>query len=416
MLKFLSRALGGKSGQFGVTERPIIISKSVMDTWPDDPHILTDAVSDFVTHLQMNGRFTRDEINPSAIQTYQCVRYLALVSNGGHAEFVGNSHALIDQTLEDIQVGLEAMGAKNFLEFVRKTAKWVRKNPKKIAEQSADNAAPQLAALDTAFFDLHRQNPLTKHMANWISRHPDLKVIPNVDLAKEIETLIEQNPKRAFRDICMQIASLENRLTSQPLVGFSLATGAISPPDPILHVGAGDMMDVEGDSRKTYVLRTALGSYWGVVQKDHVGIYERVEHNREDMLESLEDKSVDDILQWHAPEVGAKVAITYNEAAHQAAQAAKKLHAAAAIQLLLNDLSDPATLDFATLRSVGSDENGMMTLSVLLVLNKATLALTAVVSEKGATLLTEPGHNVVAEASARHVEAFARLHRLDAAA
>ncbi|KUF09714.1 DMP19 family protein [Pseudoponticoccus marisrubri] len=393
----------------------IVVPRSALDAWPQDPDPLVCAVVDYVNFLTKEGRYNRREICPAAMQAFHTDYYLAQVLNGGHAQFVGNTRALLKPTLADLLEGLEQMRAPNYLLLVRRMTKWVDDNPDKVEEQTGFEGGidPVLQTLDSPFFKLDRATPLRRFIATWLAGHPALEPVPDARLRDTMQQIAEENPARDYRRQILEMARIDGMMTTPPYLPLSVAAGALRPLDPIVSIGNGSYREVEGDRRMTVFMRTVSGPCWAVPLDEGVAIYAGITHDNSHLPENPFDASLDDIRKFRPDEVGELRIFVRNETIQSAGRVARDLKAGAALHALLGRLPERPALDFVTIRSAGADAHGEEGLTATLILNGAQLALSAVISEHGAHLLSEPEHDRLAELSRAEIDAHAEAHALD---
>ncbi len=401
----------------------IMVPRSAMDRLPGDPYPMVQSVVDFTNHLTQAGRFTRNEIPVAAMRGYHCDYYLAQVLNGGHAQFVGNSGALLPLIIDDILTGLEAMGARNYLELARSMADWVAANPDEAALQTGftGGIAAELAALDAPFFALNRSQPLQRFIADWIAGQPNLKVIDDVSLPSVLSAMMEMNPEFETRDTALEILTLEQMFSDPLRIGLGMAGAGAPGIEPLVAIAGGSQMQVAGEPQIVWSLRTAQAARFGTMTQDAATIYERIEHDNGHLgvisgPEDLKNITMDDIRKYKAPEVGAAIHAVPIDKIKAAQKLCDHLDVAAAISLLSRKLSGACKVDYASVRSAGPDGEGRIGVSLFLVSDNGCRAMSSIIREDGAILLSEPTHETLAVITRAEITAHRDIYQLPQAA
>ena len=389
MLKAIARlasSLQGRGAQpeqpadtIDLSDMPIIVAQSAFDAFPDDPHPLVGAVIDYVNVLMSQGRFNRREIPDLAIAAYHADYYLAQVSNGGHSQFIHNCAANLPHTTADVLHCLTEMDADEYLLVFRLFNEWVQSNPEEVPLQTGFDGgrAPRLDELDDMFYAVESDGSLREMMAGWISAAPNLLVLPDAQVANARARLCAANPHREMRDRILRIAGLDAQMVAQPLGAVSMAAGAAKPLAPIVRMGNGSYQEVAGEEAMVLTLFTTAGRRWAALTDDAVVIYDCIEHDNPDMPADPLKATMDQIANWKAPEIGEELGRATFAQAEAAAGVAARTRAAAAIDLMLSQLLQPPSVDYITIRSAGPDQEGKEGMTLLLVLNNASVAMTA---------------------------------------
>ncbi|WP_425101747.1 DMP19 family protein [Tropicibacter sp. S64] len=323
-------------GQTPPRDLPIIVPQSAMDALPD-PAPLVQAVVNYVNHMQSKGRYKRGELPEAALQAFHTDFYLAQVNNGGHAQFVHNAFSIIDLTLDDVTKGLKAMGAQDYLILARAAQKWVQENPEEAKQQTGftGGIAPALKRLDRPFYQLDRKTPLQGFIASWIAAHPALQVVPDAELGAELQKLADANPEGKRRDAIMVCANITASLQNALLMGAGMACGRVVPQDFIHQMGNGSYMDVEGEQKMAFFLRTLGGPHWLVPEEGKgVTLYACITHDNSHLPKDPLKASMDDIMKFRAPEVGAKLAFVSQADLLEAMRLSEDLKAGPALHML----------------------------------------------------------------------------------
>lgn len=229
----------------------ILVSETAFRS--EDAAELVAEVVRFVNRMMQQGAYLREELPHSAFLSYHVDYYLAQVSNGGHGQFVGNSrwHEL---TIRDIEEGLRLMQAAPYVEIFQDLKKLIEADPARaraIAEGGGfGKIDPAIEALDARYFAQDAYKVLTPANANWLRGLPEVKVIPDADYPRQLETLIKSNPKRSQRVAERNRAALRTKLTD-PLHVAARMLCFEARRLPVLSIPAGDPGAVAPDGRRT---------------------------------------------------------------------------------------------------------------------------------------------------------------------
>jgi len=394
---------------------PIVVSQSAFDAYPDDSYPLVANLIDYVNTLTHRGRYNRAEIPPRAMQAFHMDYYLAQVNNGGHAQFVHNCGANMGVTLADIRAGMDAADAGDHLLLVDALDVWLETYPDEAAKQTGfeGGIAPVMKNLDHMFYGLEADGSLGEMIAGLIADAPELLVVPDHELESARQRLCAANPHLAERERIFTVAGLNAQMTDPFQAALSLAAGRVQPVAPILKIGNGAYQEVEGCQQMCFFVQTTAGNRWAVMRDDGLALHERIDHKNPDMPENPLEASMEQISDWKSPEVGAKLSYVAHTDVEPAVALAQRLRAGAAIDLLLSRLVEPPHVDRITVRSAGPDAEGELGLSLLLVLNNGTQAMSAVVTETAAKLLLEPSHHEAVKVARVHIDAHADRYALD---
>ncbi|WP_068117013.1 DMP19 family protein [Tropicimonas marinistellae] len=401
--------------------RHIVVPKSALDTAESDPFRIVGAVVDYVNHLVSSGHYTRDEIPPEAIQAYHCDYYYAQVTNGGHAQFVGNSLRNLEFVLSDIDEGLRTAGADDYLAIFAKMGEWILANPKDARKQTGfeGGIAPELEALDAPFYALDDNPGMTEYLARWISGLPNLKIVEDDALPTVMREITARHSDRDPEAIARDIARISMQLTDPTHLGFGLVGASKSPPEPLVQLGGASQMRIsEHREDQVFVLRTVAGPRFGVQSARGFELFERIEGDNSHLPrlsspQDLADVSLDEVLSFHPPTVGPRLAYVPRKMAEVAALVCERFRAAAAIDLMLRSLPRTPEIDYVSVRSVGKGSDGKIGTTILVVADKARTAFCAVIEAGDAKLLAEPSHDVLVTATRAEIEEHARTYMFD---
>lgn len=387
----------------------ILVPRSAFDARNEEPAKLVGAVVDYVNFLTQQARYQRAEICEAAMWAYHTDFYLAQVNNGGHEQFILNSRRLLDVVLADVLFGLKSMNAKEHLMLARRMSQWVLEHEDALHGQSplpTDGLDP-LVDLDQPFFALESLQPMVAKNAAWLATHPALRVVSDEDLDGELEKIAAANPHLAIRSEIQTVQSLNAMISQYPSVSIAAAAGAQSKPQPLVAIGGGAMMEVEGKQRLTFTVRTVAGLKWCAVTDEGAALYERLDQEEAADLSDVLNATMDDISGYEQPEVGERLSFVSAKQIEAAALIAQRLDVGAAIHLLLQKIEQPTKVNYLTIRSAGPDHNGVLGMSLLVVLNNMSVAMSVIVTEHHAILLEEPTHQEIARVSMEDVAAYA---------
>lgn len=393
--------------------RHIVVPQSAMDALPN-PAPLVGAVVDYVNHMLHTARYKRTELPEAALQAYHTDYYLAQVLNGGHAQFVHNSFSILDLTLDDVTKGLKAMGAEDYLLLARAAQKWVRENPEEAKQQTGfeGGIAPALKRLDTPFFQLDRKSPLQAFIAGWIARHPALRVVPDAQLGAEMKALTEANPEGKRREAIMVCEGITGSLQNPLLMGAGLACARVEPRDFLMGLGNASYMDVAGESKLTFHVRTTSGPRW-LVPEEGVGVslYECIAYDNAHLPKDPLTASMDDIMKYRAPEVGAKLAFVPEAELHKAMALAKDLKAGPALHAL-SQRAGLSALPRLTVVHAGPKKTGSPSIAVAFV-HEGTVWLVSVDPTGAELVRTGKESKSIAKIHRKEIDFHAETHRFE---
>ncbi len=338
----------------------IIVPRSAFDAWPEDSDPLVDAIVDYVNTLSNQGLFKRSEIHAVARQAFHCDYYLAQVLNGGHAQFVGNTGALIGETWDDVIAALLAIGEENHLLLAHAGQKWVQENPELAKQQTGFDGGidPALAKLDKPFYLLNTKSPLRPKIAEWLAMHPDLIVVEDDELQGEMQNLIDAHPLLQHRKAILTCAGVTGQLSNPLQVGVSMACGRVVPPDFLVRLENGSYKSVEGEMKMTFSVKTLSGTCFATpVEGQGVTLYECTQHDNSHLPENRFDATLDDIQAYRPAEIGRQLSHVPQEEFLEAIALMTQLRAGEAIHLLSTRLGQNE-VPALTILKVGCLPNG----------------------------------------------------------
>ena len=371
----------------------IVVPRSAMNAYPENPVPLVEAVVDYVNFLFQHALFTRDEIATEALQLYHCDYYLAQVRNGGHAQLIGNPSSMLSKTMSDVMGGLAAMGADGHFGIAQTVASWAAQHPDQDEDQLLlDHVGKaDLLDLDTRFAAQETKAPLRVLFADWISQFEVLQVVDDVAMARVLKGIKALNPNAHQRGAKSRLAKLLNQLSSPVSLGLGMASAIAVDPMPVLSLGTGTEQDVDGETMVIWPVETASGSMIGTQLDGGAQLCSYVS----DEFDS-DEQNVD-------LEVLSSVTETQIKSAQQVCES---LNAAIAIELLLSKLPFEATADFVSVRSASPNTKGVLGASIFVVVNNAAQAYTAIIEEVGCRLLSEPTHDELVQVTAQELASY----------
>ena len=393
----------------------IVVPQSAMDAYPEDPNPLVEATVSFVNFLHQQAQFNRFEIPAEATQIYHTDYYLAQVTNGGHAQFVGNAAANLAYTMADVTDALRAMDATEHLKLVKTTAAWVAKNPDEADAQTGldGGISPELAALDKPFYALEKTEGLRSLMADWIAELEIVQVVEDQLMPRVLEGIKTLNPNRRSRQSKSHIARLVNQLSNPLFLGLGMAGAAAKEIEPVVYVGNGSHREVDGTNQMTWFVQTTSAKRFGIATKAGVELRDYVDQNGQTMPDSLQDTGLEHITSFKPVSVGQVTSSVARTEIDAVKSVCEKLNAPIAIEMLLSRLPKETTADFVSVRSTGRDEDGNFGASFYVVANRGTVALSAIVEHGGARLLSEPEHTELVQVSDAEIAEFTETLKAD---
>lgn len=396
----------------------IIVPRSAVDAVDDAPWKVVQSVVDYVNFLMSQARLGRDEIPQRAVQIYHADYYLAQVNNGGHAQFIGNAGNNLPFILPDVEGGLCGASASEHMALFRLAMKWVDENPDEVMKQTGftGGIAPELSALDSPFYALENQRPLTTVLAQWIVSLPELQIVEDEKLQASLLQISRLNPELPQREITASISKINHQLSDPLHLGLGMAAARCQPFSPVLAIGNAVSLATPDGPQHCWSVQTSDGRRFGILSETGVSIHERIEHDNAGIApvtsaEDLANVAMDDILNYKAPEAGPRLATVSNSDIQNATKICVHVNAAAAIDLLLRNAGTDNVVNFASVRSAGPDAKGQIGVSILVVANDAKRAFSVVVEESGARLLAEPSHNQIAIVSANDIRSHMAAHQ-----
>lgn len=167
-----------------------------------DSYAPVQACIDFCNWCRQEAGLELAEVAPDAWRCYFVDYYRAQVSNGGHAQFAGNS-GLRPQELDFIAEGLRAMEATEFSGIFEEFRRAMDRNPvlrRKTVESGGFGDIPDvIQALDRRFFALNDIWQLVDRTSAWVTTRPTWTPLPPDELARRKATILAGSRSRAGR-------------------------------------------------------------------------------------------------------------------------------------------------------------------------------------------------------------------------
>lgn len=308
-----------------------------------EPYALVQGVISFVNAMTEQALYVRGEIPAKALQAYHADYYLAQVNNGGHSQFVHNGRTFFDQIVADARSGLAGMGARAHLDLLEQTVAWAGQNKHEAAAQTGFNGgrAAALDALDKQFYALEKSTPMIPLSSRWIAGWPELKAVDDADYPVAIARMAALNPQREERLMVRSVRAIARQMTDPLYVGSGLACANCPDVEIRLGLGAGAMMEVEGEQRVAFRVHTNGGMRFCVLTDTHAAVYEAVAGDNAGLspgasMAEVRAAILDGRIQnFKGPSIGRRLALAKRETIAGVVELAAEYRAAAAIDLAL---------------------------------------------------------------------------------
>src|SRR5262245_6538776 len=182
---------------------------------PAKAYDLVQAVVNFVNTMTGDGLYTRSEIPAKAMQAYHADFYLAQVKNGGHSQFIHNSHNNLSFVLADVRAGLSGMKAQAHLAIMERMVAWIAQNPDEASKQTRfrGGRAPLLDELDTLFYKTDQATPMIAQSVRWILSWPELKAVNDAEYQETMRRTALMNPLSEARLVSRSVGNLARQMT-----------------------------------------------------------------------------------------------------------------------------------------------------------------------------------------------------------
>ena len=211
------------------------------DTTPPDIPVLLPAsafegavynpISSFVTYVNalLNAGFTPDMLPPAFHELYLLDYYDAQVRNGGHSQFIHNSHGNLHENLQKALNAARWLDLPEMAALLEETQQWIKENPQDAAQQDGfENRAAVLDPKDKRLYamtfsegelqdhlsghdeevrdwwaaahaetDFYAHNKYHVVVGIWLLKHPSLQRVNTDDWRSEMDALIAAHPEAA---------------------------------------------------------------------------------------------------------------------------------------------------------------------------------------------------------------------------
>ena len=366
----------------------VIVPRSAAEraTDPDKAYELVQAVINFVNFTLGEGLYSRFEIPAKAMQAYHADFYLAQVNNGGHSQFIHNSHRNLEYILADVRAGLTGMKAKSHLLVMEQMAAWVAQHPDEASQQTGfqGGRAEHLDDLDKRFYAADKAMPMIRQSAHWIASWPELKIVDDADHREALRRIAVMNPLREARLVSRSVANLSQQMTTWFHVGVGLACAGAPRTEIKLAIGGGSVMEIEGEKQTVFHVRTnASEPRFCVVTNEHAAAYECIEADNPPMpaigdVEGLKQAMSDGRLaRFKGPSVGKKLSRIEAKTIAGVIELANEYRAPAALDLLLRKAGIAPDGAAVAPLSIEPKPGGMAVYWLLAAGGQALFALTA---------------------------------------
>jgi hypothetical protein len=193
MFKNLFQKLAG-----GETQVPVLTDVLLTQECIDNADVAA-AVQMNVTilnHFLRTYRYLIPEVAPESVHSYSVDFYYAQVMNGGHGQFAHNAKGM-PNTWKFAREGLGLMGANEHLKIFDQFEAIIKAGGER-ASQIIRNAGfskedPEVEALDNAFYELEKRNPVTAMNGKWIKSLPNTKILPLNEMQNYINSFSEHS-------------------------------------------------------------------------------------------------------------------------------------------------------------------------------------------------------------------------------
>lgn len=377
---------------------------------------LIDEICEFVWTM-LKGLYRHNELVEKAMQAHHANRYRSQVGEDSHEAYIyatksdaafGWSYAL---------GGLEASGAGMQADVLKEMIALVRSNPDLIDDTADrdDGLCDDLAKLDAAFSAEEQRSPLTRIFNRWIIEWPELRFVEDGGYERAVNRLVSMNPNRSERLVARRIASFQHQIDDWLHVSIGMAAAAAPEPEIRLAIHAGGLVASENGERiMVWGLHTDKGRRFARVTESGASLHERIDTeddwcSRPTGIEAvLKELRQMPTIPSRPPRVGACVSSVDDRQIKDVVRFANRVHAAAAIDLLLRRAGYLKETDSLSAVALSSDAAGIATLKWILAIgNDPYFVLT---SENGAALIqpgaTEATVAVSAEEIASHAEDY----------
>ena len=302
----------------------VVVRRKRVDT--DD---LPTAISEFVHDVIRVGAYLPHELPPKAMLVHHIGYYVGQVSNGGHAQFIGNSGETFQTVAAGALNGLKAMGAKGQHQVLAEMVAWTAANSEEVREARAK----ALSGFDKRFYAAEAEAPIETLAGRWISGWPELRIVEDDRYASAIEEIAALNPFRSPRLAWRNVQSIRYQITDPLQIAVAAACGAVEPgPETKTGVAARLGLEIEGKQCVAHVVRTDKGRRLCVCDDEGARLYEQIERSPFPRGPGV---TREDIEKYKSSIVGSRLSAVDAATIQGFVKAANDTQAPEAIELLL---------------------------------------------------------------------------------
>ena len=177
------------------------------------PEMLIDSVILYVNTAIRSGGVGYAQLPLDAARMYWMDYYVAQVINGGHSQYIRNSHLLLFG-LSYAREGLVKTGITPLLKLFDEFVAWIWANPETAQRQTGfgKNIPTELEEFDRRLYAFGADE-YRKIAASWINEWPELCIVAEHELTGQIEAAIDdayrRNPEQLWRRHLARASLLE---------------------------------------------------------------------------------------------------------------------------------------------------------------------------------------------------------------
>jgi hypothetical protein len=199
-------------------EEIVVRESAVRRARPSD---ITIAAVVFMQDLVGECAYEFEELPINAQLAFGVNRYVAQTANGGHTQFYNNTGRQSD-FLELVRSGLEATGARPYLEIFDEFCALVRSRDVVIPTDPLAPTHPEIEKLDNRFYALDPYKTLMGAISDWVRQLPEFRSVPDSQYQDVIARFREANTEREARLAARKRAEVEHHLTDPLRVAAGL--------------------------------------------------------------------------------------------------------------------------------------------------------------------------------------------------
>jgi len=167
-----------------------------------DPTVMVRAANEFAHAMQTLAFYLPGEFAPEAMWSLHAHEYVTQVKQGGHAQYLANRGG-DELALKCAAAGLKSMVADPhydvFTLMQRLRSPDRRAVRKLLAQKRYRNMAAAIRDLDQQFAKVEADEPLAPRHRTWLRSLRKLKLTPDDDMRRVLQSLAEVNPLRNAR-------------------------------------------------------------------------------------------------------------------------------------------------------------------------------------------------------------------------